>query len=106
MQVTLKTPIEQAIADAACAETQPRELKRVRETIGRAILQWCKVHVGREIHLEDLQTHVLANHSNTNLSSVDRVFRDLRKRGVIDYTCVRRRGSLYRIEGVYEENLT
>ena len=105
------TPLEQAIQDEAAAQTQPRELRRVSDTISKEIVDYCRARVGREIRMAWLQKHVVGRIQITQCatvqaSSVDRVFRDLRQRGIIDYTCISRKESKYRIEWVEPEGGT
>lgn len=102
----MKTSYQQAAADPGYAQTQRRELKRVRKTIAPIIVKWCKEREGESFELDVLQLHVWAmTRGTSNPSSVDRILRDLRKRGVIDYVCINRRESRYRIRAVHPEKL-
>ncbi len=86
-------------------EIQRRELRRTSSTIGDEIISYCRGRIGREIAMSQLQDYVIGRIKTTQCctvqaSSVDRVFRDLRSSGVIEYTCTSRSGSKYRIDYV------
>lgn len=51
---------------------------------------------GDEFHLSDLTAFVWARH-NTAAGSPDRILRDMRQAGEINYRCVKRDESLYEV---------
>jgi hypothetical protein len=51
---------------------------------------------GAEFHAQDLRDHVTALVPNTAPSSPDRILRDMRQRGEVQYVVVSRRDSRYR----------
>ena len=69
-------------------------LERVHQRISRAVIEFC--YLGREFHIEDLNRHV---QSRTGIApgSEGRIFRRLRRSGLLNYIVVRRRASKYRI---------
>ena len=75
-----------------------QHLERVRSRIGTAIVQFCRAH--RTFHADDLRRHVEREVGTISPASADRILRDLRKRGVIAYTVVDRRRSLYAVQEV------
>jgi hypothetical protein len=74
---------------------QPEHLERVFSRIARAILEFCRDH--RQFHADDLRRAVIIATGITAPASADRILRDLRQRGVIDYRVVDRRASLYEV---------
>jgi hypothetical protein len=75
--------------------TQTEQLGRVSERIGNAIVEFCAGV--EEFHADDLRKHVIDRCGIVAPGSADRVLRDLRQRGAIDYVCISRSRSLYRI---------
>jgi len=79
---------------------QTENIIRVRDSIAPHIIQFIREHNGKEFHGADLQQYV-ASHVNGFVApgSPDRILRDLRKRGIVDYELVSRSQSLYRAGG-------
>ncbi len=82
---------------AEVAETvQDKELKRVRGKTAGLIMEFFDCHqVGETFHAEDLFKFVAAR-CDVAPASVDRVMRDMRRRGWVNYEVVNRSASLYR----------
>lgn len=72
---------------------QEEQLSRVRSRIGKAVMDFCNDNP--KFHADDLRKAVIAQCGVTAPGSADRILRDLRKRGFINYVVVNRRGSLY-----------
>src|SRR4030095_3103600 len=78
---------------------EPEEhLERVSSRIARAIVQFCREH--KEFHADELRAAVIQATGSTAPGSADRILRDLRKRGIVDYVVVSRRESFYRVVSV------
>jgi hypothetical protein len=77
---------------------QEENLERVSSRIGRAIIDFCRAH--KRFHADDLRKAVISETGIAAPASADRILRDLRKRGVIDYRVLSRRESLYEIVAV------
>lgn len=80
--------------------TQAEHLASVSSRIGDAIMQFAAARVGRQWHADDLRLHVTHAVGTVAPGSADRVLRDLRQRGAIEYVVVSRAGSLYRVNAV------
>ena len=80
--------------------SQQLELERVSNRIAGALVQFCSKRVGQLIHADDLRVFVSRNVGSIAPGSADRVLRDLRQRGVISYTVISRRHSLYLVNAV------
>lgn len=76
-------------------DDQQANLARVSGRIGPIVVEFMEAHRGQEFHLSDLTAYVQAQSPGAP-PSVDRVLRDLRQRGLVDYQIVNRRQSLYR----------
>lgn len=74
-------------------EQQKQSLARVRTRIGDAVRDFVNAQDGKWT-ADDLRRHVHAKLAIAP-ASADRVLRDLRQRGVIDYENVSRRESVY-----------
>lgn len=86
--------------------SQQMELFRVTERIGQLVLEFFRAHqVGEEFHAEDLRRFV-DKHCVSAPGSADRVMRSLRKQGLINYSVVSRKSSLYRRENVGAKGAT
>ena len=74
-------------------------LNTVTARIADSIINYARTHVREQFHASDLRRFV-----NTDVgcapSSADRVLRNLRQMGVVDYTVVNRAQSLYKINAV------
>ena len=79
---------------------QQENLERVSSRIGRAIIEFCQEH--RRFHADELRKHVVRETGIAAPASADRILRDLRQRGVVRYTVLNRRESLYEVQGVQE----
>jgi len=80
--------------------THTENLTRVRHSVAASIVAFLeRVGVGGRFHAEELREHVRAEHP-TAPASADRVLRDLRRRGRIDYVLVSRSASLYEVRAV------
>jgi hypothetical protein len=75
-------------------------LESVSSRIGASIMEFCSSMVGREFHADDLRKHVSAAVGACAPASADRVLRDLRRKGGIDYVCIDRHASLYKVQDV------
>lgn len=75
-------------------------LDSVASRIAEAILDFCTQRTGREFHADDLRRHVTTTVGACAPGSADRVLRDLRQKGAVDYQCVSRAASLYRVQSV------
>lgn len=81
---------------------QPEELARVTGAIGKAIIGFLRARLNNgmtEFHADELRQWVRAA-LPTAPASADRVLRDLRSAGIVNYQVVNRRASLYRILNV------
>ena len=76
---------------------QESQIQRVSERIGTAIIDFCRSH--STFHADQLRQHVTRVVGNVAPGSADRILRDLRQRGVVSYTVLDRRKSLYSIGG-------
>ena len=77
---------------------QREQLDRVSSRIGSAVLGFCQDH--RQFHAGDLHAHVERATGVSAPASADRILRNLRQRGVVDYRVVSRRESLYEVTSV------
>lgn len=75
-------------------------LEPVSHRINKAIIDFARLREGSTFHADDLRQHVLNAVGPTAPASADRILRDLRQRGRIQYRCIHRRQSLYFIDGV------
>lgn len=79
--------------------TEQEENKtRVRDRIGKLIREfyYMRRNVGGEFRAEELRTYVLSRDRTIAPASPDRILRDLRQSGELDYEVLNRRASLYR----------
>jgi hypothetical protein len=77
-------------------DEQEEHLDRVSERIGAAILEFFR-RERRDFHADELRFFVADRAGPVAPGSPDRIMRDMRQRGVIDYRVVNRRQSLYEI---------
>lgn len=76
---------------------QSVELKRVSSRISRFVVDFFEsLETGSQFHAADLKQFVADKNENIAPGSPDRIMRDLRKRGIINYELVSRPKSLYR----------
>lgn len=90
------------IAQPGLFEEQEQQLARVIGALGRAILSFARSRKATgqvEFHADELREWVAAR-CTAAPASADRVLRDLRRAGIVSYTIVNRRASLYRIFNV------
>jgi len=80
-------------------QEQAENLERVTHRIGQLVVEFCRSRVGKQFYADELRAYVLAGMRGAP-GSPDRILRDLRQRGVIDYVVVSRAKSLYRVEAV------
>lgn len=81
---------------------QAAHISRVTSQIARAILTFCRSRLATgqsEFHADDLRAWVSVREA-TAPGSADRILRDLRRAGVVDYRVVNRAQSLYRVVSV------
>lgn len=75
---------------------QQENISRVRAKIGYVILTFFKHHKGLEFHADELRQFVIQSVPfSVAPGSPDRIMRDLRQDGLIDYRVIDRRNSLY-----------
>ena len=91
-----------AIQGAFDFESQGEHLDRVRSRIGRSVLEFCRERLGETFHAQELRDRVAFDTGIVAPASADRVLRDLRQRGYVDYEVVSRRESKYRVLSVKE----
>ncbi len=80
---------------------QPVQLEHVGGIIGNLILAWCRTRQRSgqvEFHADELRAHI-SRHTDGHSApaSADRILRDLRRKGKVQYAVVSRRQSLYRL---------
>jgi hypothetical protein len=79
-------------------DEQAENLERVSSRIERAIIQFCSAHP--RFHADDLRQFVAKETGIVAPGSADRILRDLRQRGQLNYKVLNRRGSLYQVTDV------
>lgn len=94
-EASMEEPSEECQIDFEQAE----QLSRVRSKIGKVVLEFCQRRVGKSFHSQDLAEFV-EERAGSAPASPDRVLRDLRRRGLVDYRVVSRAKSLYEILSV------
>lgn len=72
-------------------------LQAVIDRIGEAIVLFCLHRVGERFHADDLRAYVTNTVGACAPGSADRILRDLRTRGALDYVVLSRSKSLYRV---------
>ena len=75
------------------ADEQTENLQRVSQRISAAIVEF--IAGCHRFHADTLRRHVASRVGSIAPGSADRILRDLRQRGVIDYKVISRRQSLY-----------
>jgi hypothetical protein len=79
---------------------QKSHLIRVRSKVTLAIESFfARMSEGDEFHAQDLRDYVTALVPGIAPASPDRILRDMRQRGEVDYVVVSRKDSLYRKVG-------
>lgn len=75
---------------------QQKEIDRVSSNLASAIIMFCSCN--HMFHADDLRRYVgLVIASNSAPASADRILRDLRKKGLVNYRVVNRQRSLYEV---------
>lgn len=74
-------------------------LAAVSSRMAPAILDFCAARVGQRFYADDLRAYVQARMPGAP-GSADRILRDLRQRGHVDYVVENRARSLYRVHQV------
>jgi len=73
----------------------PEERRRVYGRIAPLIMTFYRDHAGQQFHAEELRQYVLATAPDIAPGSPDRILRELRLEGKLDYVVINRRQSLY-----------
>lgn len=76
---------------------QGEHLERVRSKIARSVLAFCRDN--EWFHAQELRDHVVAD-TLVAPASPDRILRDLRQRGLLNYEVIDRRASYYHVISV------
>lgn len=80
---------------------QQENLERVSSRIGAAIISFCvnrlRDKFSHEFSAEDLRQFVIRETGISAPASADRILRNLRQRGLVEYRVIDRRGSLYEV---------
>lgn len=76
---------------------QAKEARRVGGAIGEQVLAFCRRRSGQEFHMVELRQHIGDDRAP---DSAGRILRLLRQAGLVDYSVVNRRQSLYLIKEV------
>ena len=97
-QFSLLTPPVRPVASPR-ASVQTTELVRVESRIGAVILAWCERHVGREFHLSQMTSAVMAE-TLCAPDSPRRILLQLRESGHVDVDLLERGRSFYRVRSV------
>ncbi len=79
-------------------EEQPENLDRVYSRIARHIMAFRVERGGDLFQAEDLRQYVLDLDPSIAPGSPDRILREMRLKGVLNYTVVNRRASLYQFK--------
>lgn len=77
-------------------------LGRVRQRIGKSILEFC--HERMTFRADELRRFVEEKSGFTAPGTADRILRDLRKKGLVNYRVVNRRDSLYEVLPLAAQN--
>lgn len=75
-------------------------LDSVSARIAASIIKFCQRHVGGTFRADELRGFVLANVGTCAPGSADRILRNLRQKGALDYTVIDRSKSLYLLRSV------
>jgi hypothetical protein len=82
---------------------QSINLERVSSRVAAAIIAFCEANLQRaerRFHAEDLRRFVARETGIAAPASADRILRDLRQRGMIEYRVLSRHASLYEVVAV------
>lgn len=80
------------------AGEQAENIERVNARVESAIKEFCRTH--EVFHADDLRRYVVRETGIAAPGSADRILRLLRQRGQLDYKCISRSQSLYRVFSV------
>lgn len=76
---------------------QTANITRVSSEIGSHVTTFLNRHLNKEFHVEELRQFVFSQVKGyVAPASPDRILRDLRAKGIVNYAVVNRRKSLYR----------
>ena len=82
-------------ADRHASGSDREERSRVYGKIAPVILAFARDNAGEAFHAEELRQHVTQYAPELAPSSTDRILRQLRQEGKLDYVVLNRRQSLY-----------
>ena len=82
------------------SDDAPEERQRVYARIAPLILAYAEEHAGGAFHAEDLRHFVLSREPAIAPASPDRILRELRLMGKLDYEVLNRRQSLYQFRSL------
>jgi hypothetical protein len=95
--------VENVCSEAMVSE-QRQNIERVGEAISQLVIAFLRSHIGKEFHVESLRQFVYSNVDGyVAPASPDRILRDLRQKGKVNYEVVSRSKSLYRAIPVDEQ---
>jgi len=83
-------------------DEQQENLDRVCVRIGRSVKKFCAERVGEIFFADDLRRYVKAEVGEVAPGSPDRILRDLRQKGELDYRVVSRAESVYEVISIRE----
>lgn len=92
-----------AVACRASQVQQEQQLSRVSSNIARTVYEFCESRYAAcrdEFHADELRAVVARKH-NVAPGSADRILRNLRAKGIVQYTVTDRAKSLYRLDNVH-----
>jgi hypothetical protein len=78
--------------------SQQLELERVSVRIAGALIHFCRMRRGQTFYADELRQYVMRNVGSIAPASADRILRDLRQRGVVNYEVISRSKSLYLVK--------
>lgn len=83
---------------------QQAQIGRVSSQIASHVTKFLHSHIDKEFHVESLRRYVF-DHVDGYVApaSPDRILRDLRQRGVVNYEVISRHKSLYKALAVEEQ---
>lgn len=76
-------------------ENQQENINRVSLKIGKAITEFCSNN--KQFYADDLRKYVSDHIGYVAPASADRILRDLRQKGILNYRVINRRKSFYEI---------
>lgn len=86
--------------DSDDSDEQSEHLERVSSRIALAIIAYCRAN--KRFHADELRSAVVRATGIAAPASADRILRDLRQRGIVQYKVVSRRESLYEVITIKE----